>query len=227
MKGLVQELFTSIQGEGIRIGERQTFIRLRGCNLACAYCDTPEAREHTGGFEYRGQHLGNPVDAEFLVKQVTENVAAITGGEPLFQPDFLTEICRGLKAQGTEVYLETNGTLPDALQRVIDCVDTVALDFKIESATGAKTPWDLHEECLRIAAQKDVFVKIALKQNATPQEIAQVCSIIEKVDKHLPLVIQPIDITPIEPYCDIQKQALTRLPDVRIIPQIHKYLGLR
>ena len=74
---------------------------------------------------------------------------------------------------------------------------------------------------------KNVFVKIALKQNATPQEIAQVCSIIEKVDEHLPLVIQPIDITPIKPYCDIQMQALTRLADVRIIPQIHKYLGLR
>lgn len=227
MKGFVHELFTSIQGEGIRIGERQTFIRLRGCNLACAYCDTPEAREHTGGFECRGQQLENPVDAGFIVKQVTENVAAITGGEPLLQPDFLAEICTRLKAQDTKVYLETNGTLPGALQQVIDSVDTVALDFKIETATGAKTPWDVHEACLKIAAQKDVFVKIVLRQNATKQEIERVCSIIERVNKYLPLVIQPIDIKPIEPYCDIQKHALRRLPDVRIIPQLHKYLGLR
>ncbi|PLX95348.1 MAG: 7-carboxy-7-deazaguanine synthase QueE, partial [Desulfuromonas sp.] len=35
------ELFSSIQGEGVFLGERQAFLRLAGCNLDCAYCDTP------------------------------------------------------------------------------------------------------------------------------------------------------------------------------------------
>lgn len=227
MKGYVQELFTSIQGEGIYIGQRQTFVRFLGCNRACEYCDTPDARVQTGAFEYHGQQFDNPVDVEFITQKITEHSVSITGGEPLLQPEFLVEICKGLKILGTDVYLETNGTLPDALQRVIDFTDTVALDFKIESATGEKTPWDTHAQFLNIAAQKNTFVKIIVNHNVSSQEIASVCDIIKSVDERIPLVIQPITLKPMMPYFDIQKQALTRLPDVRIIPQIHKYLGLR
>ncbi len=227
MKGYVQELFTSIQGEGIYIGKRQTFVRFLGCNRACEYCDTPDARVQTGAFEYHGQQFDNPVDAEFITQKITEHSVSITGGEPLLQPDFLARICKELKTLGKEVYLETNGTLPGALQRVIGFIDTVALDFKIESATGEKTPWDAHAQFLKIAAQKDTFVKIAISHNVSLQEIASVCDIIKSVNERIPLIIQPVILKPIAPYMDIQKQALARLPDVRIIPQIHKYLELR
>jgi len=227
MKGYVQELFTSIQGEGIYIGQRQTFVRFLGCNRACEYCDTPGARVQTGTFEYHSQQFENPVDAEFITQKITERAVTITGGEPLLQPDFLAEICKSLKILGIEVYLETNGTLPDALQRVIGFVDTVALDFKVESATGEKTPWDAHARSLKIAAQKDTFVKICVNHTISSQEIASVCNVIKSVDERIPLVIQPVVLKPIAPYMDIQRQALCRLPDVRIIPQIHKYLGLR
>jgi organic radical activating enzyme len=216
-----------MQGEGVYAGTRQTFIRFYGCNRACDYCDTPEARVRTGPFEYGGERFDNPVDAAFITKRITERAVAVTGGEPLLQPDFLARICKDLRTQGKEIYLETNGTLPDALHEVIDCVDIIALDFKIASATGEKTPWDAHAQCLRIAAQKKTFVKIVVNRTVTSQEITCVCDIIEGIDKHIPLVIQPIAIKPIGPYMEIQKQMLTRLPDVRIIPQIHKLLGLR
>lgn len=227
VKGYVRELFTSIQGEGIYAGTRQTFVRFLGCNRACDYCDTPDARIRTGAFEYNGQHFDNPVAAEFIVPRITERAVSITGGEPLTQPDFLLKVSKDCKALGKDVYLETNGTLPDALQQVIDYIDTVAIDFKIESATGEKTPWEAHAQCLRIAAQKNVFVKITINQSVLSQEVATVCDIIQAVDKRIPLVIQPIVLKPIKPYVDTQKQALVWLPDVRIIPQIHKYLGLR
>ncbi len=41
----VVEIFTSINGEGIRAGELAVFIRLQGCNLRCGYCDTMWANE--------------------------------------------------------------------------------------------------------------------------------------------------------------------------------------
>ena len=44
MTAPIVELFSSLQGEGLLVGERQVFVRFAGCNLECAYCDTPAAR---------------------------------------------------------------------------------------------------------------------------------------------------------------------------------------
>jgi organic radical activating enzyme len=45
MTAPITELFSSIQGEGLLVGERQVFLRFAGCNLCCAYCDTPGAQQ--------------------------------------------------------------------------------------------------------------------------------------------------------------------------------------
>ena len=44
----VAEIFSSIQGEGLLAGFQQVFVRFRGCDLSCPYCDTPEARKLDG-----------------------------------------------------------------------------------------------------------------------------------------------------------------------------------
>ena len=98
------EVFNSFQGEGPYLGVRQTFIRFAGCNLACQYCDSPEALTLTKEFKVETtpgkrdfQSYPNPVDIEQLVALVKafERPAGInhslclTGGEPLLQVDFL------------------------------------------------------------------------------------------------------------------------------------------
>ena len=45
MKTHINEVFSSIQGEGTLIGRRQVFIRFSGCNLDCNYCDTSKSRD--------------------------------------------------------------------------------------------------------------------------------------------------------------------------------------
>lgn len=227
MNGHLYEIFSSLQGEGIKLGERQTFIRFRGCNLECQYCDTIDARSLEGDCICEGRVLKNPVSVIDAAKCVTEQWVSLTGSEPLLQPDFLQKLCIVLKAQGRRIYLETNGTLPDAMQRVIDNVDVVALDFKIPSATGGEDLWDVHEQCLRIAQQRDAFVKIVIDDSVQQQEIEKVCAIISRVNPDIPLVIQPVFGKHIPNILDVQKHALTTLHDVRIIPQIHKILGLR
>jgi len=227
MMGFVREVFTSIQGEGVRVGQRQTFVRLYGCNLSCKYCDTPETQKRVGPFFYQSKTFVNPVEVDFLIDKIPEHEVAITGGEPLLQIDFLKELCERLKTYGKKICLDTNSTLPDSLQQIITYVDIIALDFKIPTATGASQLWEKHEQCLRVASAKEVFVKIVINKNISPEELDKTCAIIETVNRGIPLVLQPVFGHTVPHILNIQKEALRRLKDVRIIPQIHKYLGLK
>jgi 7-carboxy-7-deazaguanine synthase len=226
MKGYVKEVFTSIQGEGIKVGQRQTFVRMLGCNLACNYCDTPETRERQGSFTHQKASHENPIDVDTLLDTITGSEIAITGGEPLVQVDFLKIFCSRLKDMNKRIYIDTNGSLPHELEQVIEYIDTVALDFKIPSVTHERPLWNEHRECLRIAATKDVFIKIIIDENLSLDELMTSCEIIKDVKKNIPLVIQPVFGHSVSHLLEIQEMALSVLPDVRIIPQIHKYLNL-
>ena len=227
MTGYISEVFTSIQGEGIKVGQRQTFIRFLGCNLSCNYCDTPISQKMKGALIIGNRVYQNPVTADLLFDFIDASEAAITGGEPLLQSEFLLQLCERLKTEKKSVYLETNGTLSNELKKVIKHVDWIALDFKIPTATGRPGLWHEHEKSLSTAAQKKVFVKIIINENIVPRELDKVCSIIEKVSRDIPLVIQPAHGKSIPNILEIQKKALTRLNDVRVIPQIHKFMKVR
>lgn len=115
---LVYETFTSLQGESTLAGRRCFFIRLAGCNLDCAYCDTRPARDVAAGCE-------RPISE--LVQQAVESGAGfveVTGGEPLAAAE-TPELLRRLLAAGLTVALETNGSLPvkpvpAGVRRIID-----------------------------------------------------------------------------------------------------------
>ena len=99
----IAEIFPSVQGEGLRQGEPTIFVRLSGCNLRCAFCDTKYA--WTGG-EMRTR---DSVVAE--VKKIHLDFPALwvclTGGEPLLQD--ISGLVRDMKKEGFKVQIETNG----------------------------------------------------------------------------------------------------------------------
>jgi organic radical activating enzyme len=113
---------------------------------------------------------------------------SITGGEPLLHADFLEALLFKLKARGFNIYLETNGTLPEKLKQVISCVDTVSMDFKLPSSCGADS-FKKHEKFLKIANRK-AFVKIVITDKTKEKEISRAASIIKKVSGKIPLVLQ-------------------------------------
>ncbi|MFH0828068.1 MAG: 7-carboxy-7-deazaguanine synthase QueE, partial [Candidatus Omnitrophota bacterium] len=141
MKGKVAEIFKSVQGEGLYVGEKQVFVRLAECNLSCRYCDT----NILAFSEYEPRDV---LEELSYWKQECQTVS-FTGGEPLLQKEFLKEVLLLTREAGFKNYLETNGTLPEALEEVIDNVDIVAMDFKFPSSTGAGSFWRQHEEFLR------------------------------------------------------------------------------
>lgn len=99
---LINEIFHSIQGESSLAGLRFAFIRLTGCNLRCAYCDTTYAFH--GGEKMRVAEIIEKV-APFRVKNVL-----ITGGEPLLQKN-VTELVEALNRAHYEVSIETHGEI--------------------------------------------------------------------------------------------------------------------
>jgi len=127
----VNEIFYSIQGEGVLTGFPTVFVRLTGCNLRCRWCDTKYAYED-----------GELMDARGIVGRTEGHPCrriCITGGEPLLQNENgeLAALVNILVDRGCTVSMETNGSLP--LSPFLDSVNrrdrfTVSMDIKCPSS---------------------------------------------------------------------------------------------
>lgn len=243
MKTWVREVFSSIQGEGIYVGVRQIFLRFTGCNLNCAYCDTNETQNNQEDMfrveiepgQGKFANYRNPISSEELIKIIMKlkpeihHSLSLTGGEPLLQADFLEELLP-LFNRSCPVFLETNGTLPDHLVKVLPYIDIISMDIKLPSVTGREL-WQQHEDFLRYSRGKEVYVKTVLTGGTTQGELDQIIELIKKVDRSIPLVLQPV--TPVgevkqmagEELIGVQDYLSTFLQNVRVIPQTHKILN--
>lgn len=139
----INEIFSSIDGEGIRTGYLTTFIRTQFCNLKCSYCDT----------KYSWEACDDSGEQQYTVMSVEEIVAkcdelgnyrvTFTGGEPLIQRD-APELVAALLDAGYEVNIETNGAvdLPTFENKLVDILQDdhnlnnliYTLDYKCPSS---------------------------------------------------------------------------------------------
>ena len=112
----VNEIFHSIEGEGLWTGYPTIFIRMSGCNLACEYCDE-DFSDYT------------QMSAEEIVDKIKDYPTLrirITGGEPILQN--LAELMKELYFKCKYVAIETNGTLYD--NDVFESADLISADVK-------------------------------------------------------------------------------------------------
>ncbi len=245
------EVFSSFQGEGPRVGTREIFVRLARCDLRCAFCDTPESYptpdsvrfQVTPGGE-RDEIVPNPVDVGELVRAIARlddppglhEGITITGGEPLLHPQAVIEIAKGAHGLGLRVQVETGGHRAGALRHVLEHVDGVTPDCKLESACLAPTPWEAHGETYRLleAAGKAVAIKAVVAATTPVEEIAEAAAFCAEHAPSCPLVLQPVTHRPGAPATPTVSQVF-RLhaaaglvhPDVRVIPQVHTAMGMR
>jgi organic radical activating enzyme len=225
----LSEIFSSFQGEGPYVGARQIFVRFAGCNLSCQYCDTVLDSKLT-------------VSADELLKLICDlnkpagvvHSICLTGGEPLLQVDFIKQFIPIFKKEfKLPLYLETNGVLPDHLAEILDLVDIIVMDIKLPSAAGVPPFWKEHKKMLEIARAKELFVKIIITRETRPAEMIEAVSLMAAVDENIPLVLQPV--TPhgpikhrpsAEQLFSFHAIAARKLKTVRVIPQMHKILGV-
>ncbi len=242
LKANLAEIMESIQGEGLLVGSRQIFLRFTGCNLRCAYCDTPASLEplpycRVAKVTGRGdlwEQVPNPFSVEQVLEQLknyTSQWISLTGGEPLVWADFIKEMGASLKSKGYKLLLETNGTLYEQLGECLPYIDLISMDYKLASATGVNCGAK-HAQFLNAAGNKPVYIKIVIDARAERVEIEAALGIITNVNPNITLILQPVTpiraaVSPsIEKLLDFQKICQEKISDVRIIPQIHKMMGL-
>lgn len=237
------EMFSSIQGEGVLIGRRQLFIRLADCNLACAYCDT----EHIAGPAWRSEtepggtlrrEYPNPASPAALSDMVSSwqrnypihHSIALTGGEPLLQSDALA--CWLPVASGIlPIYLETNGTLPNLLTKILPWVHWVSMDIKHVSTTGEPTPWEAHQDFLQLAGTKACQIKLVIDAQTTHEDLLDVAKFVHRHAQEVPLVLQPRTVAgrPAligRQLLSLQAVAAAEHPATLVIPQLHPLLAV-
>jgi len=223
MKAKISEVFDSVQGEGLYLGERQIFVRFFECNLSCSYCDTKLDRF----MEYEPQELVN----EIKLYGDKYHSISFTGGEPLLAKDFLKETLKLTGDLGRRNYLETNGTLAAELEELIEYIDIVAMDLKFPSSGGTGDLWGRHKDFLKIARRKEVFLKAIICQGTKEEDLRQALELIKEVSPASILILQPNS----NEHHEFLKEKLSSFKNICVaqgvttcvIPQIHKILGVR
>lgn len=139
------ESFGLVDGPGVRY-----VIFMQGCRMRCKYCHNPETWDLNGGEEYTPQEL---FAKAYRYKNYWKNNGGITisGGEPLLQIEFITEVFRLAKEKGVHTAVDTSGNpfSEDAewlekFDRLMEVTDLFILDIKEMDAQKHKalTKWD-------------------------------------------------------------------------------------
>ncbi len=243
----VVEVFASFQGEGVLVGTPQVFVRFAGCDLDCLYCDTEYAKvipEYCKVYDTGGdvREMPNPLSIDELMKAINEiafpdpNVewVALTGGEPLLYPEFVTPLASRLSEDRFLVYLETAGHLPEALEQVIEHVDLIAGDIKLASTTNTPVDYEDIYDFWSVAAGAEAFVKFVITDAVERGEITALLREERwEIIGPLTAVLQPCTPTAtarapsFELLWSLAHEADHWFDSVRVIPQCHRLLGAK
>ncbi len=236
MKVRLFEIFTSIEGEGILYGTKTMFIRLAGCPFTCFYCDTLDALPMDSGNEYAIEEACNLIE-----KNLEENTYKVnfTGGEPLVQSEGVLEMAKYVKSKNIPTYLESSCYDSEKFSQVLPFIDFIKIEFKTPEAkfVDANHYSKLIQnalECLKISvdSNKITYIKIVVSAKT---ELRDFKELLDKIFR----IVSKKDLTGfiIQPTYGIAEPSLEKLlkfydlvfpfyNEIRIVPQLHKFIGV-
>ena len=235
MKVRLFEIFTSIEGEGILYGTKTMFVRLAGCPFTCFYCDTLDALPMDSGNEYAIEEACNLIE-----KNLEENTYKVnfTGGEPLVQSEGVLEMAKYVKSKNIPTYLESSCYDSEKFSQVLPFIDFIKIEFKTPEAkfVDANHYSKLIQnalECLKISvdSNKITYIKIVVSAKT---ELRDFKELLDKIFN----IVSKKDLTGfiIQPTYGIAEPSLEKLlkfydlvfpfyNEIRIVPQLHKFIG--
>jgi organic radical activating enzyme len=209
----INEIFYSIQGEGLHAGRATVFVRFAGCNLACPWCDT----DHSEKEALTAVEILERARSLMPASLYETPIITLTGGEPMMQID---EHLLDLLNTTFDVHVESNGTAvfePSALDAI--CSRIRFLTVSPKRGIQVRTPYISYDfiKQIKIVVDKDDADLRAMMEYWEQTDVAHLC-------------LQPCDDQdPLKKAVSLQA-AITLVkehPAWRLSLQTHKLIGVR
>jgi 7-carboxy-7-deazaguanine synthase len=219
----INEIFLSLQGEGLHVGERTVFVRFYGCPLRCIWCDQPEALTHTGVGRFEALSPERVRDAVLAFPDAGR--VCLTGGEPVVAPRGpLVWLLEELRARGLWLSIETSGAR--VVEELFDRIDFWTVAPKGRSAeTFEGDPVEAQLPTLRryrdLPAERRQF-KFVIQ---TREDMEDAVRILDGLDYQGAIVLQPEHGSG-DARAIFDAWPWNRYPQARLIPQTHKMIGM-
>ncbi len=220
----INEIFLSVQGEGIHVGERTVFVRLYGCPLRCVWCDQPEALTTSGVGRF--DTMSPQAVRDRVLSYPAVRRLCLTGGEPLIAPvESLAWVLDELRRDGWWISVETSGAR--VVEPLLDRIDFWTISPKGESAKTFEG--DLVEaqiptlrRLLELPEERRQLKFIV----QTVGDVRDAVAILDALRYRGAIVLQP-EHEKGDGRRVFEWWPWERYPEARVIPQTHKVVGLR
>jgi 7-carboxy-7-deazaguanine synthase len=235
LKVKIYEIFTSVEGEGILYGTKTLFVRLAGCPFKCFYCDTKGALPLNSGQEYTLDQAKGLIE-----KSLEKNTYKInfTGGDPLLQSEAVSELARFVQLKKIPTYLESSCFDSAKFAQVLPHLDYIKIEFKTPDSEFVDADHyskllENEVDCLKLATNsgKVTYIKVIVSSKTQlgpfKELLKKIFDIVSK-SQVAGFIIQPsygIAEPSLKQLLSFYDVVYPYYNEVRIIPQLHKFIG--